>query len=344
MSQHTLGVGLENSVPDQPPQRERLHKPSRQSKPGRLAAAVAAGQWLAQARERGVKVARTRMQRVQRSAQAYWHSPGMQVWRHRSMVWARDPLAGATVLVSGLVVVTLLVAGLNLVLGTPLPNPGTLYLPLIAMLAYHWGWRHALAGALLELVCVYFFFYAPLGQFKPLHSLMLTQLGVLALVTGFVLALVQLARSRRHWAEREAGRFAALNRIGTSLTGELQEQPLLDNIASTARDLTGAEFAAFTLRPVDERGQPQVPAEGHLFHLAAVVGVTLEQEALFRRMPLGGEGVLAPIFRHGVPVRVADVLALGAASFHHGLSEPGVGPDTPQPARPSPTSAARDAA
>ena len=45
-----------------------------------------------------------------------------------------------------------------------------------------------------------------------------------------------------------------------------------------------------------------------LFHLAAVVGVTEQQEALFRRMPLGGEGLLAPIFRYGVPVRVPDVL------------------------------------
>src|SRR5207247_5239338 len=81
-------------------------------------------------------------------------------------------------------------------------------------------------------------------------------------------------------------------------------------LAETARDLTGASFAAFTLRPVDEFGQPLVPAEGSLFHLAAVVGVTKGQEALFRRMPLGGEGLLAPIFRHGVPVRVPDALAL----------------------------------
>jgi len=61
---------------------------------------------------------------------------------------------------------------------------------------------------------------------------------------------------------------------------------------------------------VNELGQPLVAAEGNLFYLAAVVGVTQEQEALFRRMPLGGEGLLAPIFRHGVPVRVPDALAL----------------------------------
>ncbi|HEX6551684.1 MAG TPA: ATP-binding protein [Ktedonobacteraceae bacterium] len=114
----------------------------------------------------------------------------------------------------------------------------------------------------------------------------------------------------RSSAEQAASRFAALRRIGIALSGELHETRLLHLIAETARDLTGAGFAAFTLRPVNELGQPLVPAEGNLFHLAAVVGVTQEQEALFRRMTLGGEGLLAPIFRHGVPVRVPDALAL----------------------------------
>jgi len=117
-------------------------------------------------------------------------------------------------------------------------------------------------------------------------------------------------RQDRSSAERSASRLAALNRIGIALSRELNETRLLHLIAETARDLTGAGFAAFTLRPVNELGQPLVPAEGNLFHLAAVVGVTGEQEALFRRMPLGGEGLLAPIFRHGVPVRVPDALAL----------------------------------
>lgn len=104
-------------------------------------------------------------------------------------------------------------------------------------------------------------------------------------------------------------RFLALGQVGTALMRELDEERLLHLIAQTACELTGAAFAAFSLRPVDEEGQPLVPAEGALFHLAAVVGITAEQEALFHRMPLGGEGLLAPIFRHGVPVLVADALA-----------------------------------
>src|SRR5437763_434360 len=131
-------------------------------------------------------------------------------------------------------------------------------------------------------------------------------------------------------------RFAALTRVGTALMSELNETRLLHLIAETARDLTGASFAAFTLRPVDELGQPLVPAEGNLFHLAAVVGVTKEQEALFRRMPLGGEGLLAPIFRHGVPVRVPDALAL--LSQPERMQTPEVGEAT------TPRDAARQAA
>ncbi|HEV7125972.1 MAG TPA: GAF domain-containing protein, partial [Ktedonobacterales bacterium] len=235
--------------------------------------------------------------------------------------WLKSGRAGTFVLVVGMAVLTLLIATVDRTVA-PLPNPGTLYLPLIAMLAYHWGWRLALIGAGLELFCVYYFFLPPLYTLKPLTPLQTAQLAVLAFGTGFVLALVQLARSRRGLAEREAGRFAALNRIGASLASELDEARLLRLIAATARDLTGAEFAAFTLRPVNEIGRPVVPAEGNLFRLAAVVGVTPEQEALLQRISLGGEGLLAPIFRHGMSVRVADALALATSSVHSAAASP----------------------
>lgn len=102
--------------------------------------------------------------------------------------------------------------------------------------------------------------------------------------------------------------FTALSRVSTALMSELNETRLLQLIAEVACELTGATLAAFTLRPTNKDGEPLVPSEGNLFHLAAVVGVTKQQEAFFRRMPLGGEGLLAPIFRYGVSVRVPDVL------------------------------------
>ncbi|HEU5384140.1 MAG TPA: ATP-binding protein [Ktedonobacteraceae bacterium] len=104
-------------------------------------------------------------------------------------------------------------------------------------------------------------------------------------------------------------RLATLSRVGAALMREQEEAVLHQRIATTARDLVSAEIAALTLRPVNDEGEPLVPAEGRLFHLAAIVGVTRAQEAQLRRMPLGGEGLLAPIFRHGVPVLVADALA-----------------------------------
>jgi len=183
-----------------------------------------------------------------------------------------------------------------------------LYLPLVALLAYHWGIRHALAATILQLLCVSLFFLPGAITSKGLNSQSAAELVVLIAVTGFILLLVQLARYRHASAERAVERLALLNQVGTALVSELEEERLLHLIAQTACTLTDAGFAAFTMRPTDELGQPMVPSEGHLFHLAAVVGVTEEQEQLFRRMPLGGEGLLAPIFRQGVPVLVADIL------------------------------------
>ena len=243
-----------------------------------------------------------------RRAHTLWRSPRVVRWRAGVATWQQEPYSGSVVLLVGTLLATVLVIGLNhLVLF--LPNAGLVYLPLVALLAYHWNWRYAALAALLQLACVYFFFLPPVNTLKPLTPQSTSELVTLAAVTGLLLAIVQLARRRRALAEQAAGRFAALGRVGTALAGELAEERLLQQIAATARELTGAGFAAFTLRPLNELGRPLVPSEGHLFHLAAVVGVTKGQEALFRRMPLGGEGLLAPIFRHGVAVRVADALA-----------------------------------
>jgi two-component system phosphate regulon sensor histidine kinase PhoR len=213
------------------------------------------------------------------------------------------PYAGVTLAVCGTLLVTLCLMGIDRWL-VALPNPGMLYLPLVALLGYHWGIRYALASAILQLLSVSLFFL-PTTITRPQGA---AELVELVAVTGFVLLLTQLARYRHASAQRAVERLALLNQIGTALVSELEEERLLHLIAQTACTLTGAGFAAFTMRPRDELGRPTVPSEGHLFHLAAVVGVTEEQERLFRQMPLGGEGLLAPIFRQGVPVLVADAL------------------------------------
>jgi signal transduction histidine kinase/GAF domain-containing protein len=245
--------------------------------------------------------------KLTRQMQVIWRSPRIKQLRHITAAWRDLSYSGPVVLILGTLLATLFIMAFDRSV-VALVNPGLIYLPVIAMLAYHWKWRLALVASFLQLFCVYFFFLMPFDAFKPLDKASIAQLVVLAAVMGFVLAIVQLAIYGRNNAERAAGRFAALNRIGSALASELDEARLLHLIAETARDLTGAGFAAFTLRPVNEMGEPLVPSEGHLFHLAAVVGVTKEQEEMFRHAPLGGEGLLAPIFHHGIPVRVSDAL------------------------------------
>lgn len=249
-------------------------------------------------------------------------APRIAKWREVVANWTQQTSTGIIIMLSGMVLMTLLIIALDWLVG-PLPNPGLIYLLLIAMLAYYWGWRLTLVAVLLETACIYYFFVSPVYAFKGLTAQSLTQLVTITLVTVFVLALVGLARQRRTLAEQKAAQLIALNRVGTALASELDEGRLLHLIAETARDLTGASLAAFTLRPVNELGQPVVASEGNLFHLAAVVGVTNEQERLFRRMPLGGEGLLAPIFRYGVPVRVPDALAMthGSVRSAHGAMD-----------------------
>lgn len=244
---------------------------------------------------------------MRQAVDRWWRSPSMNQWRNLLRDWFNDPLAGTVLLLGGTAFVTLFVAFIDRVF-VPLPNPGMVYLPLAAMLAYHWGWRHGAIVGILAIICVYYFFVPPGIGLKPLDPRNTEQLVTLSGVTAFVMALVQLARTRRALAEREAGRFAALNHVGTAVASELNEARLLNLIARTAQELTGAEVAAFTLRPMDEFGRPIGPVDGSRFHLAAVVGVTPQQEEKFRTMPLGGEGLLAPIFRHGVTVRISDVL------------------------------------
>ncbi len=254
------------------------------------------------------------MRTLEQAIREWWDSPRVLVWRQRYDHWQSYPVVNVGLTLAGVAAITVFVSLVTRLVH--LPNPGIVYLPFIAMVAYHWNWYYGILSGFLDLACVYVFFIPPANSFKPLQPQHVAQLITLAAVIAFILALVRLARSRRDMAEREAGRFAALNSVGTSLASELEEGRLLHLIARRARDLTGAEFAAFTLRPIDALGQPLVPAEGSLFHLAAVVGVTPEQEALFKRVPLGGEGLLAPIFRHGVPVRVADALGM-----HHRRAE-----------------------
>jgi signal transduction histidine kinase len=217
--------------------------------------------------------------------------------------------------------VAMIVGGLALVLGVcwvidhwvvPLTNPGWVFLPIVSLACYRWGWRLGLFAALGEILLVWYFF-TPKRYWRGLPNSDGTA-RLLFLVGGtlFVLALVDLAARQQRSAialanenadlfRQEARRrehLEALNQVGAALSSELDQEQLLRLIAQTARDLTGAGFASFTLRP--EGGSSE------RFHLAAAAGLTPQQEAMFRTMPLGGEGVLAPIYQEHRLVRTGD--------------------------------------
>lgn len=234
--------------------------------------------------------------------------------------WHMFPFSGIIIAVAGTALLTslLYICDLWLIF---LPNAGVLYFPLIAVLAYYWPVCYTFLAIALQIVCVYVVLIDPVGLVKPLAPT-LVQLAIFLLMMSSILVIVQLAVNRRQSAEQSARKFAALYKVGTALSSELDEKKLLHLIAETACQLTGAEFAAFTLRPLNEFGQPITPVGGNAFYLAAVVGVSSQQEHFFQHMSFKGEGLLAPIFWEGVPVRIADVLAHGrtVGVHHHDMS------------------------
>jgi signal transduction histidine kinase len=132
-----------------------------------------------------------------------WGQTQWLLWRGRVLPWLARPQAGSFVLLAGVVGLTLLVALVDRLV-VPLPDPGLIYLPLIGMLAYHWGWRYAAIATVLELVCVYLFLIDPYDRLKSLTIGSAAQLMTIAAATGFTLSIVQLARVRRAIGEREA--------------------------------------------------------------------------------------------------------------------------------------------
>lgn len=205
----------------------------------------------------------------------------------------------------------------------PLLNPGWFFLPVVALVGYRWGWRLGLVATAGEVALVWFFFTPPLFWQGLPDGEGTARLVVQAGGTLFTLALVDLAARQQRDATRlaeanaalfrqEAERRAhleALHQVGAALSSELDKDRLLQMIAGTARDLTGAGFAAFTLR--HDQG------EDERFHLAGAAGLTPQQEAIFRKMPLGGEGVLAPIYKEHRLVRVDD-----ATTDSHAVGQP----------------------
>ncbi|GCE22869.1 GAF domain-containing sensor histidine kinase [Dictyobacter kobayashii] len=127
--------------------------------------------------------------------------------------------------------------------------------------------------------------------------------------------MTPVATDNSGWDTEAPRRLAAFSRMSMALMREFNEGRLIENITHTCCEATHAEFAACSLRSVDREGKPIGPSDGSIFHIACVVGVTEEQRIFAETIPLGGIGFLRPIFNHGLPVRIDDILSPNLASY-----------------------------
>lgn len=187
--------------------------------------------------------------------------------------------AGGVVTIGGLAAILLLCWVVDRWVVT-LVNPGWFFLPIVALVGYRWGWRLGLSATAGKLLLAWYFFTPPrFWQGLPTADGIVRLLG-LTIGILFTLALVDLAARQQRDATRlaeanarlfhqEAERRAhleALHQVGAALSSELDKERLLQLIARTARNLTGAGFAAFTLR--HDQGDDE------RFHLAGAAGLT----------------------------------------------------------------------
>src|SRR5690348_6102909 len=121
-----------------------------------------------------------------------WRSPRIKQARSTVNTWRALPYSGPVALVLGTLLATLFIMAFDRSVVTPL-NPGLIYLPVPAMLAYPWQWLLALAAGIIQLFCVYFFFITPFHTFTPRDRTSTVRLIVLAAAMGFGLAIVHLA-------------------------------------------------------------------------------------------------------------------------------------------------------
>src|SRR5215469_15567289 len=71
-----------------------------------------------------------------------WSSPRITWGRAVVTRWRKAPYSGTVILLLGTVLATAVILVIDRTI-VSLPNPGLIYLPFVAMLAYYWGARYA---------------------------------------------------------------------------------------------------------------------------------------------------------------------------------------------------------
>src|SRR5215472_4732115 len=88
--------------------------------------------------------------KIAQYTRAVWRSPLIAQTRATAARWLHAPYSGTVVLLFGTAFTTLFILLIDHTV-VDLPNPGLIYLPFVAMLAYHWSVRHAAIATLLQL-------------------------------------------------------------------------------------------------------------------------------------------------------------------------------------------------
>src|SRR5690242_12212251 len=88
--------------------------------------------------------------KLRRHLTSVWNSPRITELRATVARWQKLQYSGTVILVIGTVLATLLIIALDPT-SVLLPNPGLVYLLLVAFLAYYWNWRYAVIATLLQL-------------------------------------------------------------------------------------------------------------------------------------------------------------------------------------------------
>ncbi len=122
----------------------------------------------------------------------------------------------------------------------------------------------------------------------------------------------------RHRAEEElrqqTASAAALVRVGSLLSQQLDLQSLVQTVTDEGTQLCGAQFGAFFYNVINERGEA--------YTLYTISGVAREA---FERFPMPrNTAIFSPTFSGKGPVRIADVTAdsrYGKSAPYHGMPE-----------------------
>jgi K+-sensing histidine kinase KdpD len=142
-----------------------------------------------------------------------------------------------------------------------IPVPGLLY-PMTFLVAWYYGFMPAFVMVIISLFASNFLFYEPKFTFKFLEFSDYVRLGIFA-VTSLVAGYIVAGGKKAHMGERNAKLqlkeslevLETINRVGQSMSAELDHQKLVQQVTDAGTQLSKAEFGAFFYNVIDDKGE-----------------------------------------------------------------------------------------